>query len=81
MVFAGIPAEVLAGQLGHADSGVTRRIYVHLFDETESAGEVRRAASRALSLGQSLASTGRDSTGNANASEGQNLARIAEFRK
>jgi integrase len=81
MIFAGVSAEELAPLMGHEDSGVTRRRYVHLFDEFESAENVRNAASTVFRSGQSLASRPREAAGTSMPSGDGNAAQIATFGK
>ena len=58
MIERGITSTVLASQMGHADSGVTERKYVHLFNRVRTDEAVREAMQAAMGLiGKSLAST------------------------
>jgi hypothetical protein len=58
MVERGITSTVLASQMGHADSGVTERKYVHLFNRVRTDEAVREAMQGAMGLiGKSLASS------------------------
>ena len=58
MIERGITSTVLASQMGHADSGVTERKYVHLFNRMRTDEAVREAMQAAMGLiGKSLAST------------------------
>jgi hypothetical protein len=58
MVERGITSTVLASQMGHADSGVTERKYVHLFSRVRTDEAVREAMRAAMGMiGKSLAST------------------------
>ena len=43
--------------MGHADSGVTERKYVHLFNRTRTDEAVREAMAAAMGIGKSLTST------------------------
>jgi integrase len=51
MIERGITSTVLASQMGHADSGVTERKYVHLFNRTRTDEAVRAAMQEAMGLG------------------------------
>jgi integrase len=58
MIERGITSTVLASQMGHGDSGVTERAYVHLFNRVRTDEAVREAMQGAMGLiGKSLAST------------------------
>jgi len=58
MIERGITAAVLASQMGHSDSGVTERKYVHLFNRVRTDEAVREAMQAAMGLiGNSLASS------------------------
>jgi hypothetical protein len=57
MIERGITSTGLASQMGHADSGVTERKYVHLFNRVRTDEAVREAMQAAMGLiGKSLAS-------------------------
>ena len=46
----------VAAQLGHANSGITERIYIHQFNSQRTHERLRRAAQRAMSANEGIAS-------------------------
>jgi hypothetical protein len=58
LIERGITSTVLASQMGHADSGVTERKYVHLFNRVRTDEAVRAAVQEAMGAnGKVVAST------------------------
>ena len=45
LIASGIDDELIADQLGHEDSAITRRVYSHVFDRAEKAKQIREAFS------------------------------------
>jgi integrase len=45
LIAAGLDDELIADQLGHEDSTITRRVYAHVYDRAEKAEQVRKALS------------------------------------
>jgi integrase len=61
MIDLGLSSTDVAAQLGHANSGITERIYIHQFNSLRTHERLRRAAQRAMSANQRIASrTGDD---------------------
>ena len=74
MVERGITSTVLADQMGHADSGVTERKYVHLFNRVRTDEAVREALAAAMGVGKSLASADGSERENDGAGEATKIA-------
>jgi integrase len=61
MIDLGLSSTDVAAQLGHANSGITERIYIHQFNSQRTHERLRQAAQRAMSANQGIASrTGDD---------------------
>ncbi len=45
LIAAGLDDELIADQLGHEDSTITRRVYAHVYDRAEKVEQVRKALS------------------------------------
>jgi integrase len=75
----GITSTVLASQMGHADSGVTERKYIHLFNRVRTDEAVRAAMQSAMGLnGKFVASTGGNEREPERAQEGAQVAFLHE---
>ena len=72
MIERGITSTVLASQMGHADSGVTERKYVHLFNRVRTDEAVRDAMQAAMGPDwQVIGKYRRERTGNRAARRGR----------
>ena len=80
MIERGITSTVLASQMGHSDSGVTERKYVHLFNRVRTDEAVRAAMQEAMStpIGKLLASTDGNKREPAGAERGAEVAFLHE---
>jgi integrase len=56
MIDCGLSSTDVAAQLGHANSGITERIYIHQFNSRRTHERLRRAAQQAMSANEGIAS-------------------------
>jgi integrase len=56
MIDCGLSSTDVAAQLGHANSGITERIYIHQFNSRRTHERLRRAAQRSMSANGGIAS-------------------------
>ena len=79
MIERGITSTVLASQMGHGDSGVTERAYIHLFNRVRTDEAVREAMQGAMGLvGKSLASRDGNQRETEDLGEGAEVASLLE---
>ena len=52
MVAHGLSSTDIAAQLGHANSGITERIYIHQFNSQRTYQRLRQAAQQAMSTNE-----------------------------
>jgi integrase len=79
MIERGITSMELADQMGHSNSGVTERRYVHLFNRQRTEDKLRAALQSAWRVGKPLASTDGNGREEAASGDGRKAASLHVF--